>query len=72
MHKIGSTLSVENDDEKKKLIELWQELLLVEMVSRCVKHRIRCRCLSISTAKELSADHAYRVVFISEMNKVVI
>jgi hypothetical protein len=50
---------------------LWQELLLVEMVSRVVKHRIRQRCLTITSSRELSAEHEFRSAIVAEMNKVL-
>jgi len=50
---------------------LWKDLLLIEMVSRSVKHRIRSRCLSIRSSKALSAEQEYRGAIISEMNTVL-
>jgi len=49
----------------------WQELLLEEMVSRVVKHRVRRRCLSIRNDRALSAEHEFRGAIIHEMNKVL-
>jgi hypothetical protein len=49
----------------------WQELLLEEMVSRVVKHRVRRRCLAIRNDRALSAEHEFRQAIISEMNKVL-
>lgn len=72
LHAENATPSPGSESTKSNIYSAqWRELLLVEMVSRVVKHRIRRRCLAITSSRELSAEHEFRSAIVSEMNKAL-